>query len=117
EASSDDSFGRVVPVYTDVEGVPARTYRRIARRAVDEYAGHLADVLPHGVLERRDLWPLAEAVREAHFPDRSADVAAAAQPPAGEPHRRMAFEELFTVQPRLALRRRGAHVAPALAVP
>src|SRR5438132_639582 len=115
EASSDDSFGRVVPVYTDVEGVPARTYRRIARRAVDEYAGHLADVLPRGVLERRELWPLAEAVREAHFPDRSADVAAAAQRPAGEPHRRMAFEELFMVQLGLALRRRGVKVEPGIA--
>ncbi len=115
DPGSDDSFGRVVPVYTDVEGVPARTYRRIARRAVDEYAAHLADVLPHGVLERRKLWPLAEAVREAHFPDRSAEVAATAQRPAGEPHRRMAFEELFMVQLGLALRRRGVKVEPGIA--
>jgi ATP-dependent DNA helicase RecG len=114
DAGSAD-FGRVVPVYTDVEGVPARTYRRIARRTVDEYARHLADVLPRGVLERRALWPLAEAVREAHFPDRSADVAAAAQRPAGEPHRRMAFEELFMVQLGLALRRRGVKVEPGIA--
>ena len=112
---SDESFGRVVPVYTEVEGVPARTYRRIARRAVDEYARHLADVLPRGVLERRELWPLADAVREAHFPDKSADVAAAAQRPAGEPHRRMAFEELFMVQLGLALRRRGVKVEPGIA--
>src|SRR5712692_2209157 len=115
DRASDDSFGRVVPVYADVEGVPARTYRRIARRAVDEYARHLADVLPRGVLERRELWPLAEAVREAHFPDRSADVAAAAQRPAGQPHRRMAFEELFMVQLGLALRRRGVKVEPGIA--
>ena len=115
DPASDDSFGRVVPVYTELEGVPARTYRRIARRAVDEYARHLADVLPRGVLERRELWPLAEAVREAHFPDRSAEVAAAAQRPAGEPHRRMAFEELFMVQLGLALRRRGVKVEPGIA--
>jgi len=114
DAGSAD-FGRVVPVYSDVEGVPARTYRRIARRTVDEYAQHLADVLPRGVLERRALWPLADAVREAHFPDRSADVAAAAQRPAGEPHRRMAFEELFMVQLGLALRRRGVKVEPGIA--
>ena len=114
-AAADDSFGRVVPVYSDIEGVPARTYRRIARSAVDTYARHLGDVLPKGVLERRDLWPLAEAVREAHFPERSAEVAAAAQRPAGEPHRRMAFEELFMVQLGLALRRRGVKVEPGIA--
>jgi ATP-dependent DNA helicase RecG len=95
--------------------VPARTYRRIARSAVDAYSRHLSDVLPKGVLERRHLWPLAEAVREAHFPERSADVAAAAQRPAGEPHRRMAFEELFMVQLGLALRRRGVKVEPGIA--
>jgi len=114
-AAAEDSFGRVVPVYSEIEGVPARTYRRIARSAVDEYARHLADVLPQGVLERRRLWPLADAVREAHFPERSADVAAAAQRPAGEPHRRMAFEELFMVQLGLALRRRGVKVEPGIA--
>src|SRR5205085_4209404 len=34
----DDSFGRVVPVYSEVEALPPRTFRRIAKRAVDEYA-------------------------------------------------------------------------------
>jgi ATP-dependent DNA helicase RecG len=115
EQRSDDSFGRIVPIYPEVEGVPPRTYRRIAQRAVEEYAPKLADVLPPELMRRQNLWPLAEAVREAHFPERSADVAAAAGRPAGEPHRRLAFEELFLIQLGLALRRRGVKVEPGIA--
>jgi ATP-dependent DNA helicase RecG len=111
---ADDSFGRVVPVYSDVEGIPPRTFRRIQKRAVDEYARFVKDVLPAGVMTRRKLLPIAEALREAHFPDRfAADLARGL--PGGEPRRRLAFEELFLVQLGLALRRRGVKVEPGIA--
>ncbi|MFL5368540.1 MAG: ATP-dependent DNA helicase RecG, partial [Myxococcales bacterium] len=112
---SDDSFGRVVPVYPEIEGIPARTYRRIARQAVEQYAATLREELPEELRRRRGLWPLAEAVRESHFPERNAPTAAAAGRPSGEPHRRLAFEELFLVQLGLALRRRGVKVEPGIA--
>ncbi|HEX4386504.1 MAG TPA: hypothetical protein VH083_26295, partial [Myxococcales bacterium] len=68
----DDSFGRVIPVYSDIEGVPPRTFRRIQKRAVDEYSRFVKDVLPPKIVARRKLLPLDEALREAHFPDRFA---------------------------------------------
>jgi ATP-dependent DNA helicase RecG len=112
--ADDDSFGRVVPVYSDVEGVPPRTFRRLAKRAVDEYARFVRDVLPEAVRKRRKLLPLEEALREAHFPDRFAAELARGVP-GGEPRRRLAFEELFVVQLGLALRRRGVKVEPGIA--
>src|SRR5205807_2153755 len=93
----DDSFGRVVPVYSEVEALPPRTFRRIAKRAVDEYARFVEDLLP-----------------EAHFPQRFADELARGLP-GGQPRRRLAFEELFLVQLGLALRRRGVKVEPGIA--
>ncbi len=110
----DDSFGRIVPIYTEIEGVPARTFRRIERRAVDEYLQFVPDALPQKIRDRRKLLGLAEALREAHFPDRFADAAASGRP-GGEPRRRLAFEELFMVQLGLALRRRGVKVEPGIA--
>ncbi|HEY5676117.1 MAG TPA: DEAD/DEAH box helicase, partial [Myxococcales bacterium] len=110
----DDSFGRVVPVYTEVEGVPARTFRRIEKRAVDEYVRFVDDALPEAMRKRRRLLPLAEALREAHFPEKFAAELSRGVP-GGEPRRRLAFEELFLVQLGLALRRRGVKVEPGIA--
>ncbi len=114
DALGDDSFGRVVPVYTDVEGVPPRTFRRIVKRAVDEYARFVRDVLPAPVRKSQNLLGLEEAIRESHFPDRFAAELARGVP-GGEPRRRLAFEELFVVQLGLALRRRGVKVEPGIA--
>jgi ATP-dependent DNA helicase RecG len=110
----EDSFGRVVPIYSDVEGLPSRTFRRIAKRAVGEYACFVEDVLPEPVRKRRRLLTLQEAVREAHFPERFADDLASGVP-GGQPRRRLAFEELFLVQLGLALRRRGVKVEAGIA--
>jgi hypothetical protein len=93
----EDSFGAVVPVYTEIEGVPARTYRRIAHHGVEEYLRFVEDRLPPELLSRRRLLSLQEALRESHFPKAFADDAARGRP-GGEPHRRLAFEELFLVQ-------------------
>jgi ATP-dependent DNA helicase RecG len=110
----DDSFGRVVPVYSEVEGIPPRSLRRIQKRAVDEYVRFVEDGLPESLLRRRRLLGLPEALREAHFPDRFAEELSRGVP-SGEPRRRLAFEELFLVQLGLALRRRGVKVEPGIA--
>src|SRR3989442_9250038 len=109
----DDSFGRVVPVYSDIEGLPPRTFRRLAKRAVGEYARFVEDLLPEPVRRRRRLLTLQEALGEAHFPERFADELARGLP-GGQPRRRLAFEELFLVQLGLALRRRGVKVEPGI---
>jgi ATP-dependent DNA helicase RecG len=111
---AEESFGAVVPVYTEFEGVPPRTYRRIAHRAIEEYLRFVEDRLPPELLARRGLLGLQEALRESHFPKAFADAAARGTP-GGEPHRRLAFEELFLVQLGLALKRRGLKVEPGIA--
>jgi ATP-dependent DNA helicase RecG len=103
----DESFGRVVPIYSEIEGVYPRTFRRIAKRAIDEYVRWVPDDLPEAIRRRRELLALPEALREVHFPEKYA--------PGEEPRRRLAFDELFMVQLGLALRRRGVKVEPGIA--
>src|SRR4051812_25885202 len=69
---SDDSFGRVVPVYPEIEGLPARTYRRIARQAVEQYAATLREDLPGEVRRRPGLWPPAGGGGGTPLPGRQA---------------------------------------------
>ncbi len=110
----DDSFGRVVPIYTDVEGIPPRTFRRIEKRAMEEYVRFAEDTLPRSMRERLGLLPLPEALREAHFPERfAAELGRGVF--GGEPRRRLVFEEFFLVQLGLALRRRGVKIEPGIA--
>jgi ATP-dependent DNA helicase RecG len=109
-ARVDESFGRVVPIYSEIEGIYPRQFRRIAKRAVAEYVRWVPDDLPEAIRKRRKLLPLPEALREAHFPEKFADDMGR-----GEPRRRLAFDELFMVQLGLALRRRGVKVEPGIA--
>ena len=91
--------GRLVPVYPLTEGLTARTVRRIARQALDEWLGGVEESLPGEVISRAALAPIRDAVYEAHYPD-SLDSWE-------EARRRLAFDELFTLQLAVLSRRRN----------
>jgi ATP-dependent DNA helicase RecG len=91
--------GRLVPVHALTRGLTARAMRRAVRLALDAAAERVRDPLPAEVVADADLPPLAEALRQIHFPDDD-DARERAR-------RRLAFEELFLLQAVLALRRRA----------
>lgn len=94
--------GRIVPVYSLTEGLPAGAMLRIMHEAVCAYAHALPEILPPETLERLDLLPRAEAVAQAHFPQ---------DPPSLEKAlRRLKFEEflVFQLGVQLARGRAGA---------
>ena len=103
--------GRLVPVYSTTEGLTQRPLRRLMWNIVEKYAGDVPEMLPPEIRERRSLPPLAEALRNAHFPQSDAAVAAA--------HRRLAFDDFFLLQVGLAILRarvtrgRGIAMNPA----
>ncbi len=89
--------GRLVPVYSTTEGLPQRTLRRLMWSIVEQFAPKLPDILPEDLRRRRRLVPLAQAVRDIHFPDSEPALAAA--------HRRLAFDEFLLLQLGLAILR------------
>jgi ATP-dependent DNA helicase RecG len=101
--------GRVVPVYPATEGLHQKTIRSVLKRVVDEYAEQVPDCLPASLRERLRLMPIAQALKEVHFPSTAADLEAlnACVSPA---HRRLVFEELFLLELGLALRHRETAV-------
>ena len=104
--------GRLVPVYSLTAGLAQRSVRRLVKGAVDTYAGYLSDPLPGAIRKRGRLLPLVDAVRQMHYPDSMDD--------AGEARRRLAFDELLTIELAVLMRRREwqeTSQTPALPLP
>ncbi len=101
--------GGIIPLYTSSadmkeRGLRSRAFRRLMRGALEEFAEQIEDGLPHPVRSRQQLMPLADALRGLHFPRDMGEAERARQ--------RLAFDEFFDLQLRLARLR-----ARRLAVP
>jgi ATP-dependent DNA helicase RecG len=107
-------FRRIVPVYSETEGLYQKVIRRILAEVLEEYAGHLVSPLPPFLLQSRRLPAMAEAVREVHFPGPEADLEDLNRfsSPA---HRRLIYDEFFFLQLGLALRRQGQAIERGIA--
>jgi ATP-dependent DNA helicase RecG len=92
--------GRIVPVYPATERLSATYIRRLLHNAL-ERLGRVPDPLPAHIRVERNLLSKDVATRVVHFPDDLEQIPDA--------RRRLVFEELFTLQVGLALRKR--HVA------
>jgi ATP-dependent DNA helicase RecG len=98
-------FSRIVPVYSETEGLPQKTIRRIMGGLVASHADDLVSPIPASVCRRQRLMDMPEAVRRAHFPDQDEEMddlngmRSAAR-------RRIVFDEFFFFQLGMALRYR-----------
>ena len=90
---------RLVPVYPLTEGLTGRNLRRITWQVIQEWLGGVDELLPEELLTRTEMMPLPEAIQQAHYPQDLGKWEAA--------RRRLAFDELFTLQ--LAVLRRRQH--------
>lgn len=85
---------RIVPVYPLSENLSQRTIRKIIKTNLDIYADSLEDPIPERTRAERNLRDYSWAIRNIHFPE-SPEAAA-------EARRRLAYDELFFFQLRLA---------------
>ena len=89
---SDDLVhtGRLIPVYPLTAGLYPRTVRRLVKGTLDLWLPELPDFLPEVVRVSAGLLPLAEAIRQAHYPESELSKDRA--------RKRLAFDELFLIQ-------------------
>jgi ATP-dependent DNA helicase RecG len=108
EGTEGDSlnFGRIVPVYSETEGLYQRRIRGIMHQVVQNAALKVTSPIPQQVSARCNLMPLAEALCEVHFPQAYLDIEQL-NLKTSRPHQRLAFEEFFFLELGMALRRRG----------
>jgi ATP-dependent DNA helicase RecG len=108
EGKEGDSlhFGRIVPVYSETEGLYQRRIRGIMHQVIQDAARKVTSPIPSQVCRRSNLMPFAEALCEVHFPQSYLDVEQL-NLKTSVPHQRLAFEEFFFLELGMALRRRG----------
>ena len=89
---------RLAPVYPLTAGLTGRNLRRLVWQALRQWLGGVEETLPQEIQSRAGVMPLPQAIMQAHFPE-DAEAATTAR-------RRLAFEELFTLQLAVLSRRR-----------
>lgn len=99
-------YGRIVPVYSEMEGIYQKRIRRIMKEIVDGYAHLLIDPLPDQIKEKYKLPYIHEALREVHFPDDSISFASLMEK-RSPGYLRLIFDDFFFLQLGFAIRKRS----------
>ena len=86
---SKKNTGRIIPLYPTTYGLPQNTIRTIIENGLKD-AGKIDDTFPEYILKSQNLLGLNDAVHQIHFPEDFSKFK--------EARRRLAFEELFSMQ-------------------
>jgi ATP-dependent DNA helicase RecG len=96
EGEGNKDFGRIIPVYTELEGVASRTLRKVLWEALEKYGKTIQEDLPAYLLERRKLPVIADAIRAIHFPPEDSEANLSILADFGTPaHQRLIYGEFF----------------------
>ncbi len=101
--------GRTVPIYRTTAGLSVRYLRTMMKSIIDSCGNSVPEMLPDYLVNKYSLMPASEAFSEVHFPTREKDIAVLNRGMSAA-HRRLSFEELFSLELGLALRKRGVSV-------
>ena len=100
------NFKRIVPIYSETEGLYQRTLRRLMKAILDGYVDELSSPIPIEIVERQDLIGFSEAFRRVHFPPEGESIGVL-NLQRSDGHRRIIFDEFFFLELGMALKKRG----------
>jgi len=108
DEDDEDSLNvkRIVPVYSETEGLYQKYLRKIMMRVVTECGRHLVSPLPDDICRRNRIPGMTEAIRNVHFPGEDQDIEKY-NDFTSPSHRRLVFDELFFFELGMALKKRG----------
>ncbi|OPY90021.1 MAG: ATP-dependent DNA helicase RecG [Syntrophaceae bacterium PtaU1.Bin231] len=111
EAIGDDEedllhFRRIVPIYSETEGLHQKNIRRIMKEVVLRYAPSVLSPIPDAISRSRGFLPIREAFEAVHFPPADSDVGRY-NDASSRAHQRIVYDEFFFFQLGMALRKRG----------
>lgn len=99
-------FKRIVPIYSETEGLNQKHLRRIMMNVVENYSQYVMSPIPEEICNRVKLIDIQNAIRNAHFPDLQSDMGSF-NGMESEAHKRIVFDEFFFFEIGMALRKKG----------
>jgi ATP-dependent DNA helicase RecG len=108
------NFRRIVPVYSETEGLYQRTLRRLMNTILEGYADELSSPIPPEIAERQNLIDFSDAFRRVHFPPEGESIDAL-NLQRSDGHRRIIFDEFFFLELGMALKKRGVALETGVA--
>ncbi len=97
---------RIIPVYSETEGLHQKYLRRIMKNVVSDYGEYAIDAIPDYVSTKNALNGMETSLRTVHFPDFDEDVDRLNAFKSAA-HRRIVFDELFFFELGMAFRKKG----------
>jgi len=100
------NFKRIVPIYSETEGLHQKYYRRVMNFALEHYSRHVASPVPEAICEKRKLINIHDAMLSVHFPGDGESMEQLLSF-RSESHRRLIYDEFFFFQLGMAVKKSG----------
>lgn len=100
------NFKRIVPVYSETEGLRQKYIRKVMASALENYSRYIASPIPADICRKRSLINIREALVSVHFPGSDVELAPFLDA-RSEAHRRLIYDEFFFFQLGMAVKKSG----------
>ncbi len=100
------NFKRIVPVYSETEGLHQKYIRKVMYGALDQYSRYIASPIPAEICNKRNLLNIHEAMLTVHFPGHDEQIEPFIDA-RSEAHRRLIYDEFFFFQLGMAVKKSG----------
>ena len=74
EAENLLNFKRIVPIYSETEGLHQKYFRKVMNFALENYSRYVASPIPDNICEKRNMLNIHEALLSIHFPGNSESI-------------------------------------------
>jgi ATP-dependent DNA helicase RecG len=98
------NFKRIVPVYSETEGLHQKYIRKVMHWALGNYSRYITSPIPPEILRKRNLPNIHEALLTVHFPGNDA-LLEPLMNAHSDAHRRLIYDEFFFFQLGMAIKK------------
>lgn len=100
------NFKRIVPIYSETEGLHQKYFRKVMNFALDHYSRYVVSPIPDSICDKRNLMNIHEALLSVHFPGNNEDVEKF-KSSSSDAHKRLIYDEFFFFQLGMAIKKSG----------